>query len=126
MGRSDAVNFIIERAHATAGSKLVLLPIGKLTNVALALVKDPSIASKVRIVWLGSNYPDKGEYNQENDLDAVRYVLSLDVPFEVATVRYGKGTGTDAVRVTREEIGKRSARRVTGDRAPRRHLHDVR
>lgn len=103
----DAVNFIIERAHAAAGSKLVLLPIGKLTNVALALVKDPSIASKVRIVWLGSNYPDKGEYNQENDLDAVRYVLSVDVPFEIVTVRYGKGTGTDAVRVTREEIGKR-------------------
>ena len=104
---SDAVDFIIERAHAAAGSKLVLLPIGKLTNVALALAKDPSIAAKVRIVWLGSNYPDKGEYNQENDLDAVRYVLSADVPFEIATVRYGKGTGTDAVRVTRAEIGKR-------------------
>ncbi|HTU99485.1 MAG TPA: nucleoside hydrolase, partial [Luteitalea sp.] len=58
---ADAVNFIIERAHAAAESKLVLLPIGKLTNVALALVKDPSIASKVRIVWLGSNYPEKGE-----------------------------------------------------------------
>ena len=104
---ADAVNFIIERAHAAADSQLVLLPIGKLTNVALALVKDPSIASKVRIVWLGSNYPEKGEYNQENDLDAVRYVLSVDVPFEIATVRYAQGTGTDAVRVTREEIAKR-------------------
>ena len=103
----EAVNFIIERAHAAAESRLVLLPIGKLTNVALALVKDPSIASKVRIVWLGSNYPDPGEYNQENDLDAVRYVLSVDVPFEIATVRYAKGTGTDAVRVTRYEIGRR-------------------
>jgi hypothetical protein len=104
---SEAVNFLIERAHAAADSRLVLLPIGKLTNVALALAKDPSIASKVRIVWLGSNYPAKGEYNQENDLDAVRYVLSVDVPFEIATVRYGQGTGTDAVRVTRDEIGKR-------------------
>jgi purine nucleosidase len=104
---ADAVNFIIERAHAAAPSRLVLLPIGKLTNVALALAKDPSIAAKVRIVWLGSNYPAKGEYNQENDLDAVRYVLSVDVPFEIATVRYGQGTGTDAVRVTPAEIGKR-------------------
>jgi hypothetical protein len=102
-----AVNFIIERAHAAADSTLVLLPIGKLTNVALALAKDPSIAAKVRIVWLGSNYPAKGEYNQENDLDAVRYVLSVDVPFEIVTVRYGQGTGTDAVRVTRAEIGRR-------------------
>jgi hypothetical protein len=104
---AEAVHFIIERAHAAADSKLVLLPIGKLTNVALALAKDPGIASKVRIVWLGSNYPAKGEYNQENDLDAVRYVLSVDVPFEIATVRYGQGTGTDAVRVTRDEIAKR-------------------
>ena len=104
---ADAVNFIIERARAAAPSRLVLLPIGKLTNIALALVKDPGIASKVRIVWLGSNYPEKGEYNQENDLDAVRYVLSVDVPFEIATVRYGTGTGTDAVRVTRAEIAKR-------------------
>lgn len=104
---ADAVNFIIARAHAAAPSKLVLLPIGKLTNIALALAKDPGIAAKVRIVWLGSNYPDKGEYNQENDLDAVRYVLSVNVPFEIVTVRYGKGTGTDAVRVTRDEIGKR-------------------
>jgi purine nucleosidase len=104
---SEAVHFLIERAHAAADSRLVLLPIGKLTNVALALAKDPSIAAKVRIVWLGSNYPAKGEYNQENDLDAVRYVLSVDVPFEIATVRYGQGTGTDAVRVTRDEIGRR-------------------
>ena len=127
---ADAVNFIIERAHAAADSRLVLLPIGKLTNVALALVKDPSIASKVRIVWLGSNYPDQGEYNQENDLDAVRYVLSVDVPFEIATVRYGKGTGTDAVRVTRRRSAsgcpaKARAPRA-GDRPSRRHLHDVR
>ena len=64
----EAVNFIIERAHANSDRKLVLLPVGKLTNIALALKKDPSISSKVRIVWLGSNYPDPGEYNQVNDV----------------------------------------------------------
>ena len=37
----------------------------------------------------------------------MRYVLSVDVPFEIATVRYGRGTGTDAVRMTRDEIGRR-------------------
>src|SRR5829696_3050552 len=104
---ADAVNFLIERAHAAAGSRLVLLPIGKLTNVALALLKDPSIASKVRIVWLGSNYPEPGEYNQENDEGAVQYVLDTEVPFEIALVRYGTPTGTDHVRVSREEIHAR-------------------
>ena len=57
-----AVDFIIARAKAQpAGSPLVLLPIGKLTNIALALAKEPSIAKKVRVVWLGSNYPAPGE-----------------------------------------------------------------
>ncbi len=118
---AEAVDFIIERAHAASGARLVLLPIGKLTNVALALAKDPSIASKIRIVWLGSNYPEPGEYNQENDPESVRYVLQQNVPFEIATVRYGAGTGTDAVRVTRAEIesrmkglGPQAAKPVTG------------
>ena len=83
------------------------LPVGKLTNIALALKKDPSIASKVRIVWLGSNYPEPGEYNQENDEGAVQYVLDTNVPFEIALVRYGTPSGTDHVRVTRDEIRER-------------------
>jgi len=53
----EAVNFIISTAKAASDRKLVLLPVGKLTNIALALYKDPSIAEHVRIVWLGSNYP---------------------------------------------------------------------
>ena len=101
-----AVNEIIRQAKAS-GARLTLVPIGKLTNIALALRKDPSIASKVRIVWLGSNYPEPGEYNQENDEGALQYVLDTNVPFEIALVRYGTPTGTDHVRVTREEIRTR-------------------
>ena len=105
---APAVRFIIDRAHAADRRPLVLLPVGKLTNVALALKKDPSIARKVRVVWLGSNYPDPGEYNQENDPGSLSYILEkTDVPFEIVTVRYGKRSGTDAVRATREEIRAR-------------------
>lgn len=104
---SDAVNFIIEQARAAGNEKLVLLPVGKLTNIALALEKDPSIADKVRIVWLGSNYPKPGEYNQDNDIPSMNYILSLDVPFEMVTVRYEEPSGTDAVRATPEEINHR-------------------
>ena len=100
-----AVRFIVERAHARDQRPLVLIPVGKLTNIALALKKDPSIAKKVRVVWLGSNYPERGEYNQENDLASLSYILEqTDVPFEIVTVRYGKPDGTDAVRATREDI----------------------
>jgi purine nucleosidase len=100
-----AVDFIVARAKAQpAGSPLVLLPIGKLTNIALALVKEPSIAKRIRVVWLGSNYPAPGEYNQDNDPEALRYVLSTEVPFEMVLVRYGTPSGTDAIRVTPEEV----------------------
>lgn len=103
----EAVDFIIEQAKADPSRKLVLVSVGKLTNIALALKKEPSIASRIRIVWLGSNYPEPGEYNQDNDLASVNYVLNCDVPFEIALVRYGKPSGTDAVRASLEEIKKK-------------------
>jgi inosine-uridine nucleoside N-ribohydrolase len=103
---SKAVNFIIQQAHKRGRGKLVLLPVGKLTNIALALEKDPSIAAKVRIVWLGSNYPEPGEYNQDNDTASLNYILNKKVPFEVVTVRYGKPSGTAAVTATRKEINQ--------------------
>lgn len=96
---AEAVNFIIECAmdRGKDSEKLVLLPVGKLTNIALALKKDPSIASKIRIVWLGTNYPEPGEYNFVNDTTALKPVLDSDVEFEMVMVRYGDPSGTDAV-----------------------------
>lgn len=99
-----AVDFIIEEARKERDQPLVLLPVGKLTNIALVLKKAPDIKDKVRIVWLGSNYPEPGEYNQVNDMPALNYILDQEAPFEIVTVRYGKASGTDAVRVTPAEI----------------------
>lgn len=105
----EAVSFIIDAAHrhGTPERKLILVAVGKLTNVALALEKAPTIAPKVRVVWLGSNYPDPGEYNLDNDPSAVNYLLNADVEFEIVTVRYGNSTGTAAVRATLAEIRER-------------------
>jgi purine nucleosidase len=58
------------------------------------------------VVWLGSNYPEPGEYNQDNDEPSLNYILETDVDFEIALVRYGKPSGTDAVRATLDEIRK--------------------
>jgi purine nucleosidase len=101
---TEAVQFIIEQARARDDRRLVLLAVGKLTNVALALVKAPDIAPRVRIVWLGSNYPEPGEYNQINDEPALQHILDTRVDFEIAVVRYDQPSGTDAVRVTMDEI----------------------
>ena len=101
---SEAVDFIIQEAMKKRKEKLVLLPVGKLTNVALALEKKPSIAKKVRIVWLGANYPEPGEYNLENDTAALNFILKTEVPFEMVTVRYGLDSGTAYVKAKRKNI----------------------
>jgi purine nucleosidase len=100
----EAVDFIIEQAMKNRNQKLVLLPVGKLTNIALALLKEPAIAEKVRIVWLGSNYPEPGEHNQDWDIESMNYILDVNVPFEMVTVRYGKPSGTAAVVVSKDQI----------------------
>lgn len=100
----EAVDFIIEEAMKKRKEPLVLLPVGKLTNVALALEKKPAIAKRVRIVWLGANYPDPGEYNLVNDTASMNYILKHDVPFEMVTVRYGQESGTAAVKAKRQNI----------------------
>lgn len=99
-----AVDFIIAEAMKKRKEPLVLLPVGKLTNVALALEKEPAIAKRVRIVWLGANYPDPGEYNLDNDTSSLNYILKQNVAFEMALVRYGAPSGTGAVKVRRKEI----------------------
>lgn len=104
---SSAVNFIIEEALAEKEGELILLAVGKLTNIALALKKEPAITSNVRLVWLGSNYPEPGEHNQSADTTAMNYLLNSDIPFEMVTVRYGKPSGTSAVRVTKDQIAHR-------------------
>ncbi|MBN2773909.1 MAG: nucleoside hydrolase [Prolixibacteraceae bacterium] len=100
----EAVDFIIEQAGKNTGDKLVLIPVGKLTNIALALLKAPEIKEKIRVVWLGSNYPGEGEYNLENDTTSVNPVIESGVEFEMVTVRYGFSSGTAAVTVSPEEI----------------------
>jgi purine nucleosidase len=117
----EAVDFIIEQALRDRGQELILLPVGKLTNIALALKKEPSIAENIRIVWLGSNYPRPGEHNQNWDIPSMNYILDLDVPFEMVTVRGGQPSGTAAVRVTQDQIlhrmpgkGPKIAEPVTG------------
>jgi len=102
-----AVDAIIDEARKPSAEKLVVLAVGKLSNIALALAKDPSISEKIRLVWLGSNYPEPGEHNQDNDTLAMNYLLNQEIDFEMVTVRYGKPSGTDAVKITKEEINNK-------------------
>jgi inosine-uridine nucleoside N-ribohydrolase len=102
---NQAVDFIIRSAHEQENRKLVVVPIGTLTNVALALAKDSSIAPLIRVVWLGSNWPEPGEYNLDNDTTAINPVINnRQLELEICTVRYGQPSGTAAVDVSVSEI----------------------
>ncbi len=98
------VDFILEE---TKIDSVTVVAVGKLTNIALALKKDPTFAQRTKIVWLGSNYPEPGEYNQDNDTVAMNYVLNSKIPFEMVTVRFGKPSGTGAVSVSQVEINEK-------------------
>lgn len=100
----DAVDFIISEARRERSQPLVLIPVGKLTNIALAIDHAPDIKSKIRVVWLGSNYPEEGEYNLLADIPAVNSVLNSAVAFEMVTVRYVQTTGATAVAVETEFV----------------------
>tara|TARA_B100001996_G_C18646989_1_gene587802 strand:+ start:516 stop:1499 length:984 start_codon:yes stop_codon:yes gene_type:complete len=100
-----AVSFIIEEAlKFNPKHKLVVLAVGKLTNVALAVKKEPLIIPNIRLVWLGSNFPEPGEYNLKNDIYSMNFLLETQIEFEMVTVRYGKSSGTDFVKVSKEEV----------------------
>lgn len=118
--KKGGLTFLLEE---TKDKNTIIVAVGKLTNIALALKKDPSFADRTKIVWLGSNYPEPGEYNQVNDTVSMNYVLNSRIPFEMVTVRYGKPSGTDAVAITQEEINQKMPGLGPKARTPIRGRH---
>lgn len=62
---------------------LYLIAIGAITNVASALLLDPSIADNVVIVWLGGHsleWPETSEFNMMQDVPAARVVFGCGAP----------------------------------------------
>ena len=81
---NPAVNKIIE--IALKNRKTYILAIGAITNVALAIKKEPKIINKIEIIWLGGNelgYKDNLEYNFRQDIQAVQEVFESKVKLTV-------------------------------------------
>ena len=82
--KNDAVNKIIE--IALKNNKTYILGIGAITNIALAIKKEPKIVNKIEIVWLGGNelgYEDNLEYNFRQDVEAVKIVFESKVKLTI-------------------------------------------
>ena len=62
---------------------LYVVAIGCITNVASALLMDPSIKEKIVLVWLGghaTDWPDTAEFNMVQDIAAARVVMGCGCP----------------------------------------------
>lgn len=80
---SSATDYIIERAREhSPNQKLNVVTVGAVTNVAAALLQDPSIAENIRLFALSMRYNeeynawDKNSFNARNDINGLDLILN--------------------------------------------------
>lgn len=81
---NDAVNKIIE--IALKNEKTYIMAIGAITNIAMAIKKEPSIIEKIEVIWLGGHSllnKDNIEFNFRQDVQAVRKVFESKVKLTI-------------------------------------------
>ena len=81
---NSAVNKIIE--IALKNDKTYIMAIGAITNVALAIKKEPKIIDKIEVIWLGGHsflQKDNLEFNFRQDIEAVKTVFESKVKLTV-------------------------------------------
>jgi purine nucleosidase len=113
------VDLIIDTVMAGPEGEITLCPLGPLTNIAMALVKEPRIAPRIReIVLLGSGYFEGGnttpsaEFNIFVDPHAAHVVFTSGLPLTMAPIDCTyKAILTPAWLKRLRELGARGARR---------------
>ncbi len=81
---SPAARDLVQRALARpAGDPLYVVCIAAITNLASAILLEPSIIEKIVVVWLGGHalhWPDTAEFNLRQDVRAARLVFECGAP----------------------------------------------
>jgi purine nucleosidase len=82
---NDAVRFLIEESKGySANHRLTIIGIGAATDIASAILADPSIADRIRVVSMAFNNENNAkEYNVQNDVPAWQVLLSSGVPLVI-------------------------------------------
>ena len=79
-----AVLDLIERAKSASPEQpLFVIGLAAATNIATAILLDPSIIRNIVVVWLGGHalyWPDTNEFNLRQDIPAARVLLDSGVP----------------------------------------------
>lgn len=79
---SDAAHDLIRRGQA-ATEPLYVIALGALTNIASALLLEPSLAERLVVVWLGGHafhWLHNQEFNLKQERAATRVLLASGVP----------------------------------------------
>src|SRR5579875_2443546 len=83
---SPGVDFILQTSKTfSKTNRLTLLTIGAATDVASAILEDPTIADRIRVVAMAfKSWPEGGrEFNVANDVKAWQVILNSNVPVVV-------------------------------------------
>lgn len=82
------VEFIIETSKRfTRENRLVVFTIGAATDVASAILEDPSIVERIQVIAMGFRSLEQGgkEYNVQNDPRAWQVILDSNVPVTIGS-----------------------------------------
>ena len=101
---SDAALDLVARAkNYSPDNPLYVVGIAAITNIASAIIIDPSICENIVIVWLGGHgrdFHDTNEFNMSQDVTGVNVVFDAIVPLIQVPCR-GVASG---VRISRPEL----------------------
>jgi purine nucleosidase len=112
-----AVDFIVQTLMAEKSGTVTLCPLGPLTNIALALIREPKIARRIKQIVLmgggffeGGNVTPAAEFNIYVDPHAADVVLKSGVPIvmmplDVTHKALTKATRVDAFRKLGTKVG---------------------
>lgn len=84
---SDAVKDLITRASsASSANPLYIIAIGALTNIANAIMIEPSLVDTCNVIWLGGHdlyWPHNREFNLQGDIQSTKIVFDSGIPLTV-------------------------------------------
>lgn len=107
-GDNDAISKIIDLA--LNNEQLTIVAIGCLTNIALAIKKEPLIINKIEIIWLGSNFlfGENKDFNFRQDVEAVKIVFNSKVKLTVVPTSPITSNLLTSIYELKAEIGGKS------------------
>lgn len=109
--KGDAVDFILDTIKSDPG-EVEIIALGPLTNIALAVQKDPDTMKRCKRIWaMGTagfgvgNATPVSEFNVYNDAEAYDTVLRAELPMTILGLDM---VGIEKTKLTKDELSKMS------------------